>query len=309
MRQYYIFKNNQNVGPLTAEQLVQQGLSPNTPVWTEGMPKWTTASNVPELMAIMMSEDSNSTKKITPPALPPNQQTFDLPQNQQPVQQPQPQSPYQRPNQPLTTKISTQTKFKFVLCAILAFTAIVGLVMFINSFTFFNKYLKMVASFVDVSFTLFGILALISSVAIIAISVVLALRIIKRQKFAFLSFAFFATTFLLALLDILLVGSWSVFILLMIAGVIGLGVTYFAAVPTEHITDPNSFKAIMAEKTQVDIVIVIIYGVLMLGLLIVGLTTDYLGIILDNFSLAKIGLTILEGADKIRHIPMRHMPF
>jgi len=49
MANYYIAKNKQRFGPFPEEQLLQNGLTPNTLVWCKGMKKWTKAREVPEL--------------------------------------------------------------------------------------------------------------------------------------------------------------------------------------------------------------------------------------------------------------------
>lgn len=47
--QYYIAINNQQLGPFPEEQLVANGMTANTLVWTQGMAQWLPASQVPEL--------------------------------------------------------------------------------------------------------------------------------------------------------------------------------------------------------------------------------------------------------------------
>ncbi len=56
MMQFYIYLNNQQVGPMPMQQLAQYvptgQLTPNTLVWREGMPQWAAASSVPELQQL-----------------------------------------------------------------------------------------------------------------------------------------------------------------------------------------------------------------------------------------------------------------
>lgn len=49
MAKYYLSVNGQQVGPLDVNQLIPSGMTQSSMVWTEGMPSWTQASNVPEL--------------------------------------------------------------------------------------------------------------------------------------------------------------------------------------------------------------------------------------------------------------------
>ena len=80
MAQYFLGKNNQRLGPFPLEQLLANGLTPDTLVWCEGMPGWQKANEVPEVAALFA----------------PQQQQYQQPQYQQPqYQQPQPQ--YQQP--------------------------------------------------------------------------------------------------------------------------------------------------------------------------------------------------------------------
>lgn len=46
---YYIIYNGQKFGPMPAGELVNYGLNPDSEVWTEGMPNWVKAFEVPEL--------------------------------------------------------------------------------------------------------------------------------------------------------------------------------------------------------------------------------------------------------------------
>ena len=49
MAQYYIGKNNQRLGPFPVEQLIANGITPDTLVWCSGMPGWKKAIDVPEV--------------------------------------------------------------------------------------------------------------------------------------------------------------------------------------------------------------------------------------------------------------------
>ena len=53
MAQYYLAKNGQKAGPFTIEQLVQNGLTPESLVFTQGMTAWTKASEVAELASVL----------------------------------------------------------------------------------------------------------------------------------------------------------------------------------------------------------------------------------------------------------------
>lgn len=56
---YYIAENGQPAGPFEANELMAHGLTVNSLVWAEGMPNWTSASQVPELMAVLSGQPVN----------------------------------------------------------------------------------------------------------------------------------------------------------------------------------------------------------------------------------------------------------
>lgn len=57
---YYIAENGQGVGPFEANELLARGLTVNSLVWGEGMPGWTSASQVPELAALLSGQTGNN---------------------------------------------------------------------------------------------------------------------------------------------------------------------------------------------------------------------------------------------------------
>lgn len=56
---YYIAENGQQAGPFEPSELLLHGLTVNSLVWCEGMANWTSASQVPELMAILSGQSIN----------------------------------------------------------------------------------------------------------------------------------------------------------------------------------------------------------------------------------------------------------
>jgi membrane protease subunit (stomatin/prohibitin family) len=51
--QWYMSKNGQQVGPAAPQQLAQQGLTPDTLVWCQGMSSWLPAAQVPTLASLL----------------------------------------------------------------------------------------------------------------------------------------------------------------------------------------------------------------------------------------------------------------
>lgn len=54
MAQYYIGKNNERLGPFPVEQLIANGITPDTLVWCTGMPGWAKAKDVPEVAELSL---------------------------------------------------------------------------------------------------------------------------------------------------------------------------------------------------------------------------------------------------------------
>lgn len=58
---YYIAEKGQPVGPFEPNELLAHGLTANSLVCGEGMPSWTSASQVPELMALLTGQPVDMT--------------------------------------------------------------------------------------------------------------------------------------------------------------------------------------------------------------------------------------------------------
>ena len=99
MAQYFLGKNNQRLGPFPLEQLLANGLTPDTLVWCEGMPGWQKANEVPEVAALFAPQQQYQQPQYQQPQYQQPQPQYQQPQYQQPAyQQPQYQQPqYQQP--------------------------------------------------------------------------------------------------------------------------------------------------------------------------------------------------------------------
>jgi len=51
--EFYLIKNEKQEGPFTIEELSQQGITPESEVWAQGMADWMQAGDVPELTAVL----------------------------------------------------------------------------------------------------------------------------------------------------------------------------------------------------------------------------------------------------------------
>lgn len=65
--EYYIIQQDTQVGPLSREQLIQAGLTAQTPVWRQGMADWKPAGELPELANLLY--DAPASAPNTPPVL------------------------------------------------------------------------------------------------------------------------------------------------------------------------------------------------------------------------------------------------
>ena len=56
MASYFIVEDNKQSGPYSLDQLVSMGITSDTMVWTDGMPSWKSAAEVPELQSALSQE-------------------------------------------------------------------------------------------------------------------------------------------------------------------------------------------------------------------------------------------------------------
>ena len=255
MKQYFFVKDNQKMGPVPAGELLQNGVGPDTLVWTEGLPDWVPASGLIELQPLFApAAPAQPAAPVAPqaPAAPQYQQPQPQPQYQQPqYQQPQYQQPQYQ--QPVANQQSLQNVCKIILYILLGLSALGGLFTFFGSFSYFGGWFNK---------PLLGLMIMLQSGAIIAISVIAIMRMAKNEKFAFLTIAYFAIAFLFNLLGLILVsgyGGYGVFSFL--TGIGGLAVAVLASIPVEKVGDPQSYKALMAEATQLDYILLGVYAV------------------------------------------------
>lgn len=93
MAQYYLEKNGQQTGPFEVDQLIPNGMTPDSLVWTAGMAGWARAAEVPELAPFLGPQVPPQPQYQAPP-----QPQYQQPQYQQPYQQAAYQAPgYQQP--------------------------------------------------------------------------------------------------------------------------------------------------------------------------------------------------------------------
>ena len=56
MAQYYLEKNGQQLGPFEVNQLIANGMTPESLVWTAGMAGWARAAEVAELAPLFVAQ-------------------------------------------------------------------------------------------------------------------------------------------------------------------------------------------------------------------------------------------------------------
>ena len=169
------------------------------------------------------------------------------PQYQQPAQ-PQYQQPYQ---QPAAGGQNLQNIFKIILYILLGLSALGGLLNFIGAFSYFGGFLSM---------PLLGICQLLSSAAIIGISVIAIMRMVKNEKYSFLTIAYFALAFLLNLIGLIISSKYGGGVFSFIVGLAGLAIAVLASIPTDKIGDVNSYKNLLSEATQIDYILLGVYA-------------------------------------------------
>ena len=244
MKQYYLVKDNQQLGPFPIEQLLGNGLTPQSLVWCEGMANWTQASQVPELAPLFAPQQPQAPTPAPAPVQPPQPVAPQAPA--QPQYQGQPQ--YQ---QPIANQQSTQNIFKIILYVLLGLSALGGLITFFGAFSYFGGYFKS---------PILGLCQLLSSAAIMGISAISIMRMVKNEKYAFLTIAYFALAFILNLIGMIissrLGGAFS-----FVIGLAGLAIAVLASIPMDKITDVDSYKNLLNEAKTEDYVLLGVYVV------------------------------------------------
>lgn len=294
MKLYYFIKDNQRVGPLPLDQLLQNGVQPSTLVWTDGLTDWVTANQVADLQPlftpvqpvapappaqpVMPEATIQAAAPVQPVAPQPQYQQPAAPQYQQPQAAPQPQyqqpaqPQYQQPGQPQYQQPyqqpavgaqNLQNTFKIILYVLLGLSALGGLINFIGAFSFFGGYFSM---------PLLGICQILSSAAVIGISVISIMRMVKNEKFAFITIAYFALGFILNLIGLIISSKYGGGVFSFVIGLAGLAVAVLASIPTDKIVDVNSYKNLLPEATQIDYILLGTYALLSLISLIYLIT-------------------------------------
>ena len=55
MKKYYLHNDQESIGPFTKEQLKEQKITKETPVWSEDMNDWKKAGEIDELKIILLT--------------------------------------------------------------------------------------------------------------------------------------------------------------------------------------------------------------------------------------------------------------
>ncbi|SUB68552.1 DUF4339 domain-containing protein [Porphyromonas endodontalis] len=73
---FYFIRNGQQIGPIEAEQLARENITPQTMVWRQGMEDWKEARLLPELDFLWQNNTNNGASGVPPFQAPPSQQSF-----------------------------------------------------------------------------------------------------------------------------------------------------------------------------------------------------------------------------------------
>lgn len=316
MAQYYLVKGNEKLGPFTVEQLLSNGLMPDSLVWCAGMTAWTKAAEVSELASClappatpqppatpeppvmqqapaMPAAPANVQPPVaetpaqpvappvatappvapTPQATSPQQPVTPPPGSATPPQQPQwnqpPSQPYgsqwnqqQAPVNPVPMPASQgvdQNIFKIILYIMLGFNILGGVILFFSSFTYFGGWFNK---------PLLGILSLLNGASIVAVCAYAIMKMVKKQKFGFITIGFFALAFILNLIGLIL-GVSSAY---QLGNIVALAIAVLASIPMNKIGDVESYKSLLGEATTIDYILLGAYAVTTLAYSITGFT-------------------------------------
>lgn len=281
MAQYFFIKNNERLGPFELEQLLQNGLTPDSLVWCQGMANWTKAGDVADLAAVFAPPMPQAPAQPAPPPAPaapvppaepvapvqpaapaaPAQPAAPAPQAAPAPAAPQYQQPAPQYQQPWGTpppqqgyppfgvkQNNNQDIFKIILYVILGGSIVSALFQFFGSFGYFSGWFSKPA---------LGIFSLLNAISIIAVCAYAIMKMVKNEKFGFITIAFFALAFILNLFG-LIFGLGSFYKLFTVAG---LAMAVLASVPMDKIGDIENYKSMLSEATIIDYVLLGAYFV------------------------------------------------
>lgn len=99
--EYWTIINDRHAGPFSATQLVEMGITANSPVWTAGLPDWVEAAEIEELRLLLSAPEPIQQIEVeVEPAQQLDVEVEPIPQVEaEPTQQPYPEQPYHQPYQ------------------------------------------------------------------------------------------------------------------------------------------------------------------------------------------------------------------
>ena len=105
-----------------------------------------------------------------------------------------------------------------------------------------------------------GLVLMFMSMAIIAITIIAVVRMIKNQKFGFLTLGFFALVFFFSLLSMIVFPDDAsvIFLWLFICGLMGIPCAIFATIPINNFG--GGFSKLLKEPEVIDYVLLGIYA-------------------------------------------------
>ena len=73
---FYFIRDGKQIGPIEAQQLAQENITPQTMVWRQGLEDWKEARLLPELDFLWQNNATNGESGVPPFQAPPSQQPF-----------------------------------------------------------------------------------------------------------------------------------------------------------------------------------------------------------------------------------------
>lgn len=65
--EYWTIIDDRHAGPYSADELIGMGITPESPVWTSGLPDWVEASEIEELRLLLQARDAIPAAGTVPP--------------------------------------------------------------------------------------------------------------------------------------------------------------------------------------------------------------------------------------------------
>lgn len=223
-RDYYMLKDNNQVGPLTYRTLIPNGMTPETEVWYDGLETWTPASEVECLRPILypMSYYETQERELEKQALSSSAKP--------------PRSTRALNGNPILRKV-----FKVVLFLLLIFYAVISLVQLYEMFTDYEC--ESIAGLI----IYYIVMCVVCSLAAVRL-------VMKGGRFEFILMSFFCCQIISFMIDYMIWDELSVGVFIVFIAFI---LSVLVSIPKDNLFKWHYYKGLIKSTSWVDIILVV----------------------------------------------------